>query len=48
MHLYLNCACEHWPMSGESPPVGLILCGDKDEFVAHYALESLSRLLSTS
>ena len=26
---------------GENPPVGLILCSEKDEALAHYALESL-------
>ena len=28
MHLYLNCAREHWALPGE-PPVGLILCAEK-------------------
>ena len=30
MHLYLSCARGHWTMSGENPPVGLILCAEKD------------------
>lgn len=38
MHLYLNYAKEHWTVSGENPPVGLILCSAKDEAVARYAL----------
>ncbi len=41
MHLYLNYAREHWTHKGENPPVGLILCAEKDEAVAHYALEGL-------
>ena len=40
MHLYLNYAREHWAR-GENPPVGLILCSQKDESVARYALEGL-------
>jgi hypothetical protein len=41
MHLYLNYAREHWTHSEENPPVGLILCAQKDHAVAHYALEGL-------
>jgi predicted nuclease of restriction endonuclease-like (RecB) superfamily len=41
MHLYLNYAREHWTREGENPPVGLILCAEKDAAVAHYALENL-------
>jgi predicted nuclease of restriction endonuclease-like (RecB) superfamily len=41
MHLYLNYAQEHWTHPGENPPVGLILCAQKDHEVARYALESL-------
>ena len=41
MHLYLNYAREHWTHSNENPPVGLILCAQKDYAVAHYALEGL-------
>jgi hypothetical protein len=41
MHLYLNYAREHWTLSGENPPVGLILCAEKDSAVAKYALEGL-------
>jgi hypothetical protein len=41
MHLYLNYAREHWSRSGENPPVGLILCAEKDEALAKYALEGL-------
>jgi predicted nuclease of restriction endonuclease-like (RecB) superfamily len=41
MHLYLNYAREHWTLPGENPPVGLILCAQKDSAVAKYALEGL-------
>ncbi len=41
MHLYLNYAREHWTHADENPPVGLILCAEKDAAVAHYALEGL-------
>jgi len=41
MHLYLNYAGEHWVLPEENPPVGLILCAQKDQAVAHYALEGL-------
>ena len=41
MHLYLNYAREHWTLVGENPPVGLILCAEKDSAVAKYALEGL-------
>lgn len=41
MHLYLNYAREHWVHGGENPPVGLILCSEKDEALAKYALEGL-------
>lgn len=41
MHLYLNYARDHWTHPDENPPVGLILCAQKDHAVAHYALEGL-------
>ncbi len=41
MHLYLNYAREHWMLPGENPPVGLILCAERDSAVAKYALEGL-------
>ena len=40
-HLYLNYARERWVHEGENPPVGLILCAQKDEAVARYALDGL-------
>jgi predicted nuclease of restriction endonuclease-like (RecB) superfamily len=41
MHLYLNYAREHWTHEHENPPVGLILCAQKNDAVARYALEGL-------
>jgi len=41
MHMYLNYAREQWTHEGENPPVGLILCAEKDSAVARYALEGL-------
>ena len=34
-------AREHWALPGENPPVGLILCAEKDNAVAKYALGGL-------
>jgi len=48
MHLYLNYARKHWMFPGENPPVGLILCAQKDEAVAHYALEGLPNKVMAS
>ena len=41
MHLYLNYAKENWTNKNENPPIGLILCAEKDNAVAKYALEGL-------
>lgn len=41
MHLYLNYARQHWMRKDENPPVGLILCAQKDDAVARYALQGL-------
>jgi predicted nuclease of restriction endonuclease-like (RecB) superfamily len=41
MNVYCNFAREHWTQPGENPPVGLILCTDKDDALAHYAMEGL-------
>jgi hypothetical protein len=48
MHLYLNYARKHWEREGENPPVGLILCAQKDESVARYALEGLPNKVMAS
>lgn len=48
MHMYLNYAREHWMREGEHPPVGLILCSQKDEAIARYALDGLpNKILAT-
>jgi hypothetical protein len=48
MHMYLTYAREHWMLSGENPPVGLILCAEKDHAVAKYSLEGLpNKVLAT-
>ena len=41
MNLYCNYAREHWTQPDEHPPVGLILCTQKDEALARYALDGL-------
>lgn len=41
MHMYLNYAREHWVYPEENPPVGLIICAQKDHALARYALENL-------
>jgi predicted nuclease of restriction endonuclease-like (RecB) superfamily len=48
MHMYLNYAREHWTHPDENPPVGLILCSQKDEAIARYALDGLpNKILAT-
>lgn len=48
MHMYLNYAREYWTHEGENPPVGLILCSQKDEAIARYALDGLpNKILAT-
>jgi predicted nuclease of restriction endonuclease-like (RecB) superfamily len=42
MHTYLNYAAAHWMHPDENPPVGLILCAQRDEMLARYALDNLS------
>ncbi|MCF8243277.1 MAG: PDDEXK nuclease domain-containing protein [Melioribacteraceae bacterium] len=41
MHMYLNYAKEKWTNEDENPPVGIILCAEKDNAVAKYALDGL-------
>lgn len=48
MHLYLNYAREQWVRDGENPPVGLILCAQKDAAIARYALDGLSNKVLAS
>ena len=47
MNFYLNYARENWGREGENPPVGLILCSEKNEALARYALEGLANEVST-
>ena len=42
MNLYVNYAAEHLTLAGENPPVGLVLCSEHDEAVAHYAMGNLT------
>ena len=48
MHLYCNYASENWTHENENPPVGLIICAEKDHAVAKYALEGLSNKILAS
>jgi predicted nuclease of restriction endonuclease-like (RecB) superfamily len=48
MHLYCNYAAAHWTHKDENPPVGLILCAEKDNAVAKYALEGLPNKILAS
>lgn len=41
MNLYCNYARQHWMKPDEHPPVGLILCTDKDDALARYAMDGL-------
>ena len=41
MHFYLNYARDNWVREGENPPIGLVLCSEKDEALARYALDGL-------
>lgn len=41
MHTYLNYAAAHWTHPDQNPPVGLILCAQRDEMLARYALANL-------
>jgi len=48
MHMYLNYAKEHWTHPGENPPVGLILCAQKNESLAKYSLKDLPNKVMTA
>ena len=48
MNLYLNYAREHWTLPSENPPIGLILCPEKNEAVVHYALQGLGNKVLAS
>jgi predicted nuclease of restriction endonuclease-like (RecB) superfamily len=42
MNLYVNYAAQHLTLPEENPPVGLVLCSEHDEAVAHYSMGNLS------
>ena len=48
MNFYLNYFKEHEILEGENDPIGLILCSDKDEVFAEYALGGLSNKIFAS
>jgi predicted nuclease of restriction endonuclease-like (RecB) superfamily len=48
MNLYLNYLLENEKMGNENDPIGLILCSEKDEAVAHYALGRLTNKIFAS
>jgi len=48
MNLYLNYAREHWTLPEENPPVGLILCSERNDAVAYYALGNLKNKVLAS
>ncbi len=48
MHTYLNYVRDHWTHQDENPPVGLILCAEKDHVLARYALEGLPNKVLTA
>lgn len=48
IHMYLNYAKEYWVNKDENPPVGLILCAEKDSAVARYALDGLPNKILAS
>ena len=48
MNLYLNYLKENETLEDEGPPIGLILCAEKDEAVVQYALGGLSNKVFAS
>ncbi len=48
MNLYLNYLKEEETAPGETPPIGLILCAEKNETVARYALGGLTNRVFAS
>ena len=48
MNFYLNWWREHMLVEGDQPPVGLVLCSDKDETKVHYATAGLDHQLFVS
>ena len=48
MNFYLNWWSDHMLVDGDQPPVGLVLCSDKDETKVHYATAGLDYQLFVS
>lgn len=48
MNLYLNYVSEHMSLPKENPPVGIILCAERDKTVVHYALGGLKNKVLAS
>ncbi len=48
MNMYLNYLKENETAENEMPPIGLILCSEKEEAVAHYALGGLTNKIFAS
>lgn len=48
MNFYLNYLRENVALDGESPPVGIVLCADKDADEVHYATGSLDQQVFVS
>jgi len=48
MNMYLNYTAEHMMLPGEFPPIGIILCAERDEAVVHYALGGLKNKILAS
>ena len=48
MNMYLNYAEKHWTHKGENPPIGLILCTEKDNTVVEYTLKGMQKNIVTA
>lgn len=48
MNFYLNYFKKHMMAEGDQPPVGILLCSDKDETKVEYATGGLSQKLFVS
>ncbi len=42
MNLYLNYYCKHEMTEGDHPPLGIILCADKDDSLVEYTTTGLA------
>ena len=48
MNMYLSYAEKHWTHKGENPPIGLILCTEKDNTVVEYTLKGMRKNIVTA